>query len=100
MRTMVMTTLAVSQILHLGNARSDEPVLRWRRAMANPMAVGGVALALALQVMAVTVAPLAAVLHLTPLEPWEWLIALSLGAVPAIAGQATKALSQSAGGEI
>ena len=89
-RTVAMTTLAVSQIFHLGNARSDEPVLRWSRAVANPLAIGAVAVSLTLQVLAVTVAPLAAILDLTPLGPWDWVLAVALGGVPAIIGQGVK----------
>ena len=44
--TMAFMTLALAQLFHLGNARSRGPVLTPRRAMANPWAVGAVALVL------------------------------------------------------
>jgi magnesium-transporting ATPase (P-type) len=81
-------TLALAQIFHLGNARSDEDVVRPHRALANPYALAAVALAL--QAAAMYAAPLAGVLRVAPLTPGEWALAAGLGAVPAVAGQALK----------
>lgn len=85
--TMCFLTLSFGQILHLGNARSVEPVLAPRRAFANPWAIGAVVLSGGLQVMAVTFAPLRELLRVEILPARGWLIALGLSAVPAIAGQ-------------
>ena len=88
--TMAFMTLALAQIGHLGNARSARPVLAPSRALANRHALGAVALAVILQMMTALVAPLAALLHVTPLDGREWLVVLALAAVPAAAGQAIK----------
>jgi P-type Ca2+ transporter type 2C len=90
--TMAFMTLALAQIAHLWNARSSGPVLRLRRAMANPYALLGVAIALALQSMAVFVAPLAKVLRVVPLTPVDWMIVVLLGSIPALLGQVIKVL--------
>jgi Ca2+-transporting ATPase len=88
--TMAFTTLAIAQIAHLGNARSPEAVLLPARAIANLYAVAGAAVAMLLQIAAVSTAPLARVLHTTPMGPSEWLPVLVAGAVPAVLGQLYK----------
>jgi magnesium-transporting ATPase (P-type) len=89
-RTAAFMTLALAQILHLGNARSVGPVLRPARALANRWALAAVALSLGLQLVAF--APLGAVLDLAPPTAREWLWIAALGAVPALVGQVTKLL--------
>jgi Ca2+-transporting ATPase len=88
--TVAFMTLAIAQIAHLGNARSSGPVLRFRRAVANPYALLGVAIALALQLMAVGVQPLADVLRVVPLGRTEWIVVIAMGSVPAVVGQLVK----------
>ena len=83
-------TLALAQIAHLGNARSTRVVLRPSRALANRYAVGAVTLAAALQMMTAWIAPLAALLHVSPLGGREWMVVFTMAAVPAVAGQAIK----------
>jgi Ca2+-transporting ATPase len=90
--THAFMTLAFAQILHLGNARSAEPVLAPRRAFSNHTAVGAVLLAIGLQLLAVFLEPLARVLRLTPLSARDWALILVLGALPALAGQLAKML--------
>jgi Ca2+-transporting ATPase len=90
--TMAFMTLALAQIAHLGNARSSGPVLRLGRALANPYALLGVAVALALQSMVVFVDPLATVLRVVPLESTDWMIVAVLGSIPALIGQLVKVL--------
>jgi Ca2+-transporting ATPase len=90
MTTMVFMTLAGAQIFHLGNARSSGPVLTFRTAIANPAALGAVALSLALQLAALLIAPLADVLRLTPLGWQEWTVVVTLSVIPAVAGQLLK----------
>lgn len=89
-RTMSFMTLALAQILHLGNARSAEAVLRPTRALANRYALGAVALAIMLQVIATSVDALATVLRLVPLGLNDWVMILLLGSGPAVVGQALK----------
>lgn len=89
-RTMAFSTLAVAQVLHLGNARSRGAVLAPARALANRYALAGVALSLALQVLVVTYAPLAEVLQLAPLDLGDWAIVVAAAAVPAVVGQSIK----------
>jgi Ca2+-transporting ATPase len=88
--TAAFMTLALAQILHLGNARSRRPVLSSRVALANPTALAAVALAVGLQALAAFLEPLARVLRITPLTGREWALVVVLGAVPAIVGQLVK----------
>ena len=85
--TMSFMTLAFAQIFHLGNARSQEPVLRPDRVLSNPAALGAVALAGSLQLAALLVEPLARTLAVAPLGVTEWIVVVALSAIPAIAGQ-------------
>jgi Ca2+-transporting ATPase len=86
-QTAAFTTLALAQVLHLGNARSHLPVLGFRRAVANPYAVVAVLLSIALQLAAGTWRPLVTTLHVVPMSVSEWLLVASLSAVPAVIGQ-------------
>jgi Ca2+-transporting ATPase len=90
--TLAFLTLAYAQIFHLGNARSAEPVMRWRRAIANPWALAAVGVAGGLQLLAIAYPPLARVLGVvTP--AWSDLpVVLGLASLPAVAGQLAKAL--------
>jgi len=56
----------------------------------NRFALGAVVLALVLQVLAVTVPPLARVLRVQPPDARDWLVVLGLAVVPAVLGQARK----------
>jgi len=89
-RTATFATLALAQIFHLGNARSTKAVVTWSRAAANPYAVGAVALSIALQVVAMFVGPLAAILRVAPLETGQWIVVILASAIPAIVGQTLK----------
>jgi Ca2+-transporting ATPase len=90
--TAAFMTLALAQILHLGNARRSDPVLAPGLAFANPAAVGAVLLAIGLQLMTVFLEPLARVLRVTPLTGREWALVVGLGALPGLLGQGVKAL--------
>ena len=85
--TLAFMTLAVAQAFHLGNARSEGPVLRPSRILANSYALGAVALVLLLQMFAAHWAPLARTLGLVPLGWQDWLIVGALGVIPGVAGQ-------------
>lgn len=89
--TIAFMTLAIAQIAHLGNARSDRDVLAPRRAIANRFALLGVAVALGLQLLT-TAGPLARILDVAPLSASEWLSVIFWGALPAIVGQLSKLL--------
>lgn len=89
-RTLAFTTLALAQILHLGNARSREPVLRRGIAGSNRFALGAVVLSVILQLIAVYFEPIAAVLGVTPLSLREWVVVIGLAAIPAVIGQTLK----------
>jgi Ca2+-transporting ATPase len=88
--TLCFITLGLSQIFHLGNARSREVVLSRRSAFSNRYAVGAVAITVALQVLAIHFAPLASILRTYSLRPSEWGVAVALSLVPAVAGQIVK----------
>ena len=89
--TIAFMTLALAQIAHLGNARSERDVLAPRRAIANRFALLGVGVALGLQLLT-TVGPLARILDIAPLSASEWLSVAVWGALPAIVGQLSKRL--------
>jgi Ca2+-transporting ATPase len=88
--TLAFMTLALAQTFHLGNARSRVAVLRPALALANPIALGAVALSVGLQLVAATVPMLAAILHVTPLAGRDWAAVVALAAIPAAVGQAIK----------
>jgi Ca2+-transporting ATPase len=88
--TVAFMTLAFAQVLHLGNARSAGAVVRPAGIVANPWALAGAGLAIALQLLAILYAPLRSVLHLVPLERQDWLIVVSCAAIPAVVGQTIK----------
>jgi len=92
--TMSFMTLALAQVFHLGNARSDGAVLKPRLAFRNLYAVGALGVTFALQLVAVEVAGLASVLRLTPLGLREWVIVLLLAAATALVGQAIRLASR------
>ena len=86
--TIAFMTLALAQTFHLVNARGGGPALGWRRIISNRWALGAAVLTVALQFLALYVAPLAGVLGVVPLAARDWLIVLPLAVLPAIAGQA------------
>jgi Ca2+-transporting ATPase len=88
--TAAFTTLALAQLLHLGNARSLAPVVGLRAAVANRWALAALVVTAALQVAAVTVPFLARVLDLTPLGTVDWLVVVAAAATPAVIGQMVK----------
>ena len=89
-QTAAFMTLAIAQTLHLGNARRVDHVLEPRHAISNPYALGAVALSLVLQLAAMYVPVLAAILHVATLTRDEWIVVLVVSAVPALAGQTIK----------
>ena len=91
-QTIAFMTLAFAQLFHLGTARSDRSVLHLKRALANPYAIGALALSIALQLVAAYVDPLPRVLGLTPLSARDWMLVVGCAAIPAIVGQVIKLL--------
>jgi Ca2+-transporting ATPase len=91
-QTAAFTTLALSQILHLGNARSRAPVMRVERALSNRYALGAVVLSVALQILATAWPPLTALLHVVPLDRREWALVAVLSAIPGVVGQIRRTL--------
>jgi Ca2+-transporting ATPase len=88
--TLCFMTLALAQTFHLGNARGREHVMHPNRVLANPWALLSVGIVLGLQYAAVSFGPLANALDARQLPPSDWLLAFSLGVVPALLGQSTK----------
>ena len=88
--TVAFVTLALAQTFHLGNARSAGAVVSRAAATSNPWALRAVIAVTLLQVGAVYFAPLARVLHVTPLSLSDWLLIVPLAAAPAVIGQAAK----------
>jgi Ca2+-transporting ATPase len=93
-RTIAFMTLALAQAFHLGNARSMGPVLRPARAFANRFAIGAVALVIGLQLLAVYLPPLAAILDTVPLDGRDWIIILPLSILVGVIGQSIRLLSE------
>ena len=85
--TIAFVTLALAQAFHLGNARSAADVLEPRRIVANPWAIGAVALVIGLQLLAVYTPGLARVLRVVPLTGQDWVMVLAAAATPAVVGQ-------------
>ncbi len=90
--TLAFFTLAFAQIFHLGNARGVGAVLSRARMLASPWALAAVAVASALQLLALGVDGLASALRLTVPTGTEWLVVLGLAAIPAVVGQVWKVL--------
>ena len=90
--TVAFMTLGFAQIFHLGNARSDGPVVALRRVLGNRYALGAAMLAALLQILAGVLPPLSRVLHVVPLSLTEWLVVGCTGLIPAVVGQAIKAV--------
>ncbi len=89
-RTLTFMTLALAQVFHLGNARSDLPVTAPGRVLSNRFAVGAVVLTVGLQLLAVFLPPLARVLRIEPLGARDWAVVTALSLLPAVAGQSLK----------
>jgi Ca2+-transporting ATPase len=92
--TLAFMTLALAQIFHLGNARSDRPVTAPRDVLRNPYALAAVVLAVGLQLLTAVLPPLATVLQVAPLSTTDWAIVVGLGLTPAIIGQMLKHMSR------
>ncbi|MGE5727875.1 MAG: cation-translocating P-type ATPase [Gemmatimonas sp.] len=85
--TIAWMTLALSQLLHVGNVRSDAPVTTAAGALGNVYAIGAVLVGIALQLLAVQVPSLARALLVQPLSLQEWMVVIALAVAPAIIGQ-------------
>ena len=88
--TLAFLTLGVSQVFHLGNARSTDPVATRARAVSNRHAVAAALLAIGLQALAVHWHPLAALLGAATPSLADWGAVLGLSLVPAVVGQLLK----------
>ncbi|MEO7273761.1 MAG: cation transporting ATPase C-terminal domain-containing protein, partial [Vicinamibacterales bacterium] len=88
--TMAFMTLAFAQILHLGNARSDHPVLRLRAVLSNPYALVAVAVSGLLQILPAGVPALANLLGVTPLTLADWAVVLACASLAAVVGQGSR----------
>ena len=91
--TIAFMTLAIAQVLHLGNARSARSVIAPASVVSNPWALGAAAFAIALQLATVAFAPLRDVLDLVWLAPRDWIIVAACAIAPAVIGQAAKVFS-------
>jgi Ca2+-transporting ATPase len=95
-RTIAFMTLALSQLLHVFNARSQRAVLWSRRLFHNPWVWAALALTVALQLMVVYLPALAATFHTTPLGADDWLLVLGMSVVPLLLGQVVRAMTPTA----
>jgi len=85
--TVALMTLAFAQVMHLGTARSSQPVMSVSRALANRWAVAAMVLTIALQILAVYFAPLASLLGVVRLPLVDWFVIVPLAVLPAVVGQ-------------
>ena len=90
--TMVFMTLALGQVLHLGNARSERDVLRPAAALKNRYAIGAVVISCGLQTLPLYVGSLGSLLQVTPLSLREWLVVGAGAGLTAVVGQAARLL--------
>jgi Ca2+-transporting ATPase len=88
--TVAFMTLAVAEVLHLGNARGRESVVGLTRALANPYALGAVFVTIAAQYAVGAWPASRSLLELTPLTPRDWLVVAIAASLPATAGQIGK----------
>jgi Ca2+-transporting ATPase len=90
--TINFAVLGFAQLLHLGNARDDGPVLSWNRMVANRAALIALAVG-ALSLLAVIQIPaMARLLRLVPLSAADRTLVFGLALVPAVVGQTLKVM--------
>ena len=90
--TMVFMTLALGQVFHLGNARSERDVLHPAAALTNRYAIGAVVISCGLQTLPLYVGSLGSLLQVTPLSLREWLVVGAGAGLTAVVGQAVRLL--------
>jgi P-type Ca2+ transporter type 2C len=88
--TMVFMTLALGQIFHLGNARSERDVLHPAAALTNRYAIGAVVISCGLQALPLYVGSLGSLLQVTPLSLRDWLVVGTCASLTAVVGQAVR----------
>ena len=88
--TLAFMTLALSQLLHVFNARSERPVIFGRRLFANGWVWGAIALTVGLQLLAVYEPRLSRTLQTTPLTGRDWGLVLLGSSLPLVVGQVWK----------
>lgn len=88
--TMNFMTLGLTQIFHLGNARDTRPVLRAGRILANPYALGAVAISVPLLAGVGYVPGLSDLLRAERLSPGQWAAVMVASLAPAALGQLHK----------
>ncbi len=90
-RTMGFAVLSLSQLVHSFNMRSEHSVLKLG-IFSNKKLLGACALCAALMVSVILIPPLAAVFKTAALNPFQWLIVLSLSLFPLVAVEGEKLL--------
>jgi Ca2+-transporting ATPase len=90
--TIAFMTLALAQLLHVFNARSEQAVLFSRRILSNGWVWGAIGLTIGLQLAAVYEPGLSRVLHTSRLGIDDWILVLTGSAAPLIVGQVWKLL--------
>ena len=88
--TINFAALGLAQLLHLGNARDEGPVVSWRLIVANRVALAALAIGALTLVAVVQVPALAHLLRLVPLRAADWVLVCGIALVPAIVGQMIK----------
>lgn len=89
--TVNFAVLGLAQLFHLGNARDENPVLSWRRAVANRAALAALVVGVLSMLAVVEIPALARLLRLVPLDATDWMVIGGLALIPAVVGQTVKA---------
>jgi P-type Ca2+ transporter type 2C len=88
--TVAFMTLALAEVLHLGNARGPHSVVGITRAVSNPYALAAVVVTIAAQYAVGAWPATRSLLELTPLAARDWLVVAIAASLPAAAGQIGK----------
>jgi Ca2+-transporting ATPase len=88
--TIAFMTLAMTQLLHVFNARSPDPVVLSGRFFGNAWVWGAIGVTAGLQLLAVYFSPLSNVLGTHPLDLRDWGLILVASSIPLVTGQAWK----------
>ena len=87
-RTVAFMTLAFAQAVHLANARSNTMAAVLRRIGTNRWALAALALVIALQLLALHIPAVAAVLGIAPMPLADWATVIPFSLVPLASGVA------------
>jgi len=92
--TLSFLTLALTQLWHVFNMRSDQSNLLDNTVVRNRWVWGALALCIVLIMLAVYLPPLASVLQIRPPDLYGWVTVAGMSLVPLVVGQITKTVKR------